>query len=136
MLESPIPAARNEGAKVKKRIFRPVPLSPRRRGQGDASPTTPKSYTVPFAAIVELRQAVREYGSQGRALQVATELAIRMKKPPAVGEPNPQELIRMTYKLLPRTIQLIEELAKSDYGTSGRAIAGCVKALKIKKFST
>jgi len=109
-------------------------LTPRRRGQGDAAPTTPKSYTVPFSAIVELRQAVGEYGSQGRALQVATELAIRMRKPPLVDEPKPEEMIRMTYKLLPRTIQLIEELAKSEYGTTGRAIAGCVKALKIKKF--
>src|SRR5215467_4448752 len=114
---------------------RKASLTPRRRGQGDAAPTTPKSYTVPFSAIVELRHAVTEYGSQGRALQVATEIAIRMKKPPAVDEPKPEELIRMTYKLLPRTIQLIEKLAASDYGTSGRAIAGCVKALKIKKIN-
>ena len=108
-------------------------LAPRRRGQGDAAPTTPKSYTVPFSAILELRQAVREYGSQGRALQVATELAIRMRKPPAIEELKPEELIRMTYKLLPRTIQLIDELAKNQYGTPGRAIAGCLKALKLKK---
>jgi hypothetical protein len=108
-------------------------LAPRRRGQGDAAPTTPKSYTIPFSAILELRQAVREYGSQGRALQVATEIAIRMRKPPTVAEPNPEELIRMTYKLLPRTIQLINELAKDQYGTPGRAIAGCLKALKLKK---
>lgn len=109
-------------------------LTPRRRGQGDAAPTTPKSYTVPFSAIVDLRKAVSEYGSQGRALQVATEIAIRMRKPPEVDEPKPEEMIRITYKLLPRTIELIDELAKSEYGTPGRAIAGCVKALKIKKF--
>ena len=120
---------------TERRQKKKVSLAPRRRGQGDAAPTTPKSYTVPFAAIVELRQAVAEYGSQGRALQVATELAIRMKKPPAVEDPNPEELIRMTYKLLPRTIQLIEELARTEYGTTGKAIAGCVKALKIKKFN-
>lgn len=121
--------------KQTRKSSRPAQLAPRRRGQGDAAPTTPKSYTVPFSAIVELRQAVKEYGSQGRALQVATEIAIRMKKPPQVEEPKPEELIRMTYKLLPRTIQLIEELTASDYGTSGRAIAGCVKALKIKKIN-
>jgi len=113
----------------------PAELVPRRRGQGDAAPTTPKSYTVPFSAIVELRHAVTEYGSQGRALQVGTEIAIRMKKPPAVSEPKPEELIRMTYKLLPRTIQLIQELTASEYGTAGRAIAGCIKALKIKKIN-
>lgn len=110
-------------------------LAPRRRGQADAAPTTPKSYTVPFSVILELRQAVSEYGSQGRALQVATEIAIRMRKPPLVDEPKPEEMIRMTYKLLPRTIQLIDELARSDYGTPGKAIAGCLKALKIKKIS-
>lgn len=118
----------------KKKAAGHPPLTPRRRGQGDAAPTTPKSYTVPFSAIVDLRKAVTEYGSQGRALQVATEIAIRMRKPPAVDEPSPEEMIRMTYKLLPRTIQLIDELAKTEYGTPGRAIAGCVKALKIKKF--
>ena len=110
-------------------------LAPRRRGQADAAPTTPKSYTVPFSVILELRQAVSEYGSQGRALQVATEIAIRMRKPPLVDEPKPEEMIRMTYKLLPRTIQLIDELARSEYGTTGTAIAGCLKALKIKKIS-
>ena len=108
-------------------------LAPRRRGQGDAAPTTPKSYTIPFSAVLELRKAVGEYGSQGRALQVATELAIRMRKLPAVDEPDPQESVRMTYKLLPRTIQLIDELAREQYGTPGKAIVGCLKALKLKK---
>lgn len=108
-------------------------LPPRRRGQGDAAPTIPKSYTLPFSAIVELRQAVGKYGSQGRALQVATEIATRMRKPPTADEPKPEEMVRMTYKLLPRTIELIEEMAKTEYGTAGRAIAACVKTLKIKK---
>lgn len=112
---------------------RPAQLAPRRRGQGDAAPTMAKSYTVPFSAIVELRQAVGEYGSQGRALQVATELAIRMRKLPAIEEPRREEMVRMTYKLLPRTIQLIAELAESEYGSAGGAIAGCLKTLKIKK---
>ena len=108
MLESPVFTLMKE-----RKVNKKASLPPRRRGQGDAAPTTPKSYTVPFSAIVELRHAVREYGSQGRALQVATELAIRMRKPPSIDEPKPEELIRMTYKLLPRTIQLIDELAKS-----------------------
>lgn len=108
-------------------------LAPRRRGQGDAAPTTPKSYTLPFPVILELRQAVGEYGSQGRALQVGAELASRMRKRPSVEQPDPEVLIRMTYKLLPRTIRLIEEMAQSEYGTTGQAIVACVKALKIKK---
>jgi hypothetical protein len=113
---------------------KPVKLAPRRRGQGDAAPTTPKSYTVPFSAIVELRRAVIEHGSQGRALQVGAELASRMDNPPEVAEPSPETMVRMTYKLLPRTIRLIAELAETRYGSTGKAIAACVKALKIKKF--
>lgn len=111
----------------------PVKLPPRRRGQGDAAPTTPRSYTVPFFAIVELRRAVTEHGSQGRALQVGAELVSRMDDPPEIAEPDPETLVRMTYKLLPRTIRLIAELAETRYGTTGKAIAACVKALKVKK---
>ena len=109
-------------------------LAPRRRGQGDAAATVPKSYTLPFPVVLELRQAVKDYGSQGRALQVAAELISRMNKLPEVEEPDPQVQVRMTYKLLPRTIQQIDELAQTKYGTPGKAIVACMKALKIKKF--
>ena len=112
---------------------RPEKLPPRRRGQGDIAPTMPKSYTLPFDAILELRRAAVEYGSQGRALQVGSEIAIRMKRPPAVHDPDPHTLMRMTYKLPPRTIRVIDELAKTEYGNTGKAIAGCVEALKIRK---
>ena len=64
---------------------KPSKLRPRRRGQGDIEPTTPKSYTLPFASILEIRRVAREYGSQGRALQVASEILVRMKNPPAVA---------------------------------------------------
>ena len=108
-------------------------LAPRRRGQDDVSPTVAKSYTLPFPVVLEIRRAVKDYGSQGRALQVASELAIRMKKPPAVRPVDPEMLMRMTYKLTPRTIQLIDELARKQYGNSGQAIAACIKTLKMKK---
>ena len=39
-------------------------LRPRRRGQGDIEPTTPKSYTLPFASILEIRRVAGEYGSR------------------------------------------------------------------------
>ena len=111
----------------------PEKLPSRRRGQGDVPPTIPKSYTVPFDAILDLRRLAPEYGSQGRALQVASEIAIRMRRPPQVEEPDPDTLMRMTYKLPPRTIRVIEELARNQYGSAGKAIVGCVEALKIKK---
>jgi hypothetical protein len=110
-------------------------LRPRRRGQGDIEPTTPKSYTLPFAAIVEIRRVAREYGSQGRALQVASEILVRMRKPPVVAPADPDTLVRMTYKLTPRTIRLIDELAGTHYDNAGQAISACLKTLSMKKIS-
>ena len=107
---------------------------PRRRGQREGEPTIPKSYTVPFPVVLELRRAAREYGSLGRALQVGSELAIRLRKLPAVARADREMLVRLTYKLPPRTVRVIQELAQSQYeGDSGRAIAACVKLLKVKK---
>jgi hypothetical protein len=131
MIKFPVPPKGMSQRKAKKDSKTLPKLTPRRRGQGDAAPTMPKSYTLPFPVIVELRRAVAEYGSQGRALQVASEIMVRMKKRPSVEEPDPETQMRMTYKLLPRTIELIEELARAEYGTPGQAIAGCVKALKM-----
>lgn len=111
----------------------PPKLTPRRRGQGDIEPTTPKSYTLPYYVILELRQLAREYGSQGRALQVGSEILKRMRRPPAVGRPDPDTLMRMTYKLPPRTIRVIDELAQNEYEDAGQAIAASLKTLKMKK---
>jgi hypothetical protein len=112
----------------------PLPkLTPRRRGQGDVEPTTPKSYTLPFHVILELRKLAADYGSQGRALQVATEITTRLRKPPAVSRPDPDTLMRMTYKLPPRTIRVIDELAHTHYEDAGQAIEASLKALKMKK---
>jgi hypothetical protein len=110
-------------------------LRPRRRGQGDIEPTKPKSYTLPFKAILEIRRVAREYGSQGRALQVATELLVRMRKPPSVGPADPDTLMRMTYKLTPRTIRVIDELARTQYEDEGQVISACLKTLSMKKIN-
>jgi hypothetical protein len=105
------------------------------RRLNESAPTVPRSYTLPFPVILELRRAAREYGSQGRALQVGSELLVRMnvKKMPEVPPPNPEMLMRMTYKLTPRTVRLIEELARTHYGDPAKAITACVLALKVKK---
>jgi hypothetical protein len=69
-------------------------------------------------------------------LQVGSELAIRLRKPPPVAKANRELLVRLTYKLPPRTVRVIEELAQSQYnGDTGRAIAACVKLLKVKKLN-
>ena len=107
--------------------------APRRRSPAEIAPTAPRSYTLPFPVILEIRRAAKEYGSQGRALQVASEILIRLRRPPAVAPPNPELLMRMTYKLTPRTIRLIDELARTQYGDAGRAIAACMQTLKLRK---
>jgi len=108
-------------------------LTPRRRGQGDIEPTTPKSYTLPYYVILDLRKLAPEYGSQGRALQVATEITMRLRRPPGVSRSDPDTLMRMTYKLTPRTIRIIDELAHTHYEDAGQAIEGSLKTLKMKK---
>ncbi|MBZ5531998.1 MAG: hypothetical protein LAO20_11255 [Acidobacteriia bacterium] len=108
-------------------------LEPRRRGPSDIAPTIPKSYTLPFPVILEIRRVAKEYGSQGRALQVASEILVRMKKRPPVAPPDPDLLMRMTYKLTPRTARLIDQLARTQYEDAGQAISACMKTLKLKK---
>ena len=117
----------------KSKSLRPRKLTPRRRGQGDIEPTTPKSYTLPFETILEIRRVARDYGSQGRALQVGSELLIRMRRQPSVPPVDPNTLMRMTYKLTPRTIRLIDELSRTTYDDAGQAISACLKTLRMKK---
>ena len=66
-------------------------------------------------------------------MQVATEIPARLRNPPAVSRPDPDTLMRMTYKLPPRTIRVIDELAHTHYEDAGQAIAASLKTLKMKK---
>jgi hypothetical protein len=108
----------------------PEPLPRTRRPESER--TVPKSYTVPFSAVVAIRRATIEYGSQGRVLQVGSELLSRLTKKFSVPSYDPLTWVRVTYKLVPRTVRLINELAV-EYGDGGRAIVACVEALKKKK---
>ena len=58
-----------------------------------------------------------------------------MKNPPAVTPADPDTLMRMTYKLTPRTIRLIDELARTQYDDAGQAISACLKTLSMKKIN-
>jgi hypothetical protein len=107
-------------------------LKPRRRGEPDTPPTEPKKYALPLAVLLEIRKAAVLYGSQGRALQVGSELLIRMKKPLLVAQAKPP-MVRMTYKLVPRTIELIEKLSGTMYEDEQQVLAACMEALKKKK---
>lgn len=108
------------------------PWKPRRRGEPDTPPTVAKSYTLPVSVFLAIRKAAGEYGSQGRAVQVGSEILSRLQDPIPVKEASPSSQIRMTYKLAPRTVRLIHHLKETAYQSSGQVLAACMKALKLK----
>jgi hypothetical protein len=92
-----------------------------------------KRYTVPAVVVDEIKKAAPNYGSQGRALQVATEMLIRMERPPEPDQLTP-ELTRMTFRIHKRTAQLIDLLSKLKYNNDrGQVFTACVKVLKMKR---
>ena len=60
---------------------------PRRRGEPDTPPTVAKSYTLPLSAYLAIRKVAGLYGSQGRALQVGSEILSRLEDPLQVRKP-------------------------------------------------
>jgi hypothetical protein len=106
---------------------------PRRRGEPDTPPTVAKSYTLPVSAYLAIRKVASLYGSQGRAVQVGAEILSRLEDPIPVKKSGKISKRRMTYKLVPRTVQLIRQLTESAYESSGETLAACVEALKLKK---
>ena len=122
---------RKASAKPKPRgKSRPTLRKPRRAPE---ELTVGKRYTsVPALAAEELRKATKLYGSQGRALQVATEMLIRMKRRPMPVSEAVPELTQITYKLLPRTIGLIDELAETVYDGREEVFLACIEVLKLK----
>jgi hypothetical protein len=110
-------------------------LKPRRRGEPDTPGTEPKTYNLPLSVILEIRKAASLYGSQGRAVQVGSELLVRLAKPLSVPQPDPASIRRRTYKLAPRTIEVIQQLSESEYEDPGQVLAACIKALKLKNLT-
>ena len=107
---------------------------PRRRGEPDTPPTVAKRYTLPVSVFLTIRKVASLYGSQGRAVQVGAEILSRLEEPIPVKKPS-SSYMRMTYKLAPRTVELIHELAETTYENSGQALAACMEALKLKGLS-
>lgn len=113
-----------------------VRLKPRRRGEPGTPATAPKTYELPFDVILEIREAASIYGSQGRAVQVGAELLVRLPRPIPVPSPEPASIKRRTYKLSPRTIEVIQQLSQTGYDSPGQVLAACMKILKVKKLSS
>ena|SRR5579864_6260075 len=105
------------------------------RKGGDSADVVITKYTVTVDTAKAIKKAAPIYGSQGRALQVATEMLIRMENAP---EPDPhlEDLpeVRVSMRLRKRTHELIHELSELKYGRDpGQVIAACVKVLKMKR---
>jgi hypothetical protein len=123
------PRKRRKASKVSKANPR---WKPRRRGEPDTPPTVAKSYTLPLSAYLAIRKVAGLYGSQGRALQVGTEILSRLEDPLQVRKPTKSSQKRMTYKLVPRTVELIQRLSETVYESRAETLAACVEALKLK----
>jgi hypothetical protein len=100
-----------------------------RRGAG----TKPKSYTLSFDTMVSIRKLTPEYGSQGRAIQVGSELLLRLSHPLAIPASDSSPDVRWTFKLPIRTIEIIGHLAQTEYASEGEVLEACIQALQMKK---
>jgi hypothetical protein len=102
----------------------------------DSANVVVTKYTIPLETAKEIKKAGPIYGSQGRALQVATEMLIRMDvaPPPEPPKRQPPTLVRVSMRLHKRTYELIQSLSKKRYNdNSGQVIAVCMKVLRMKK---
>ncbi|HWZ43646.1 MAG TPA: hypothetical protein VNW97_09215 [Candidatus Saccharimonadales bacterium] len=99
----------------------------------DSSNVVITKYTVDEQTAREIKKAGPLYGSQGRALQIATEMLIRMEEPPAAQSLASRPTVRVSMRVRKRTHVLIHDLAKSKYNDDpGQVIAACVKVLNMK----
>jgi len=100
----------------------------------DSASVVVTKYTVDEQTAREIRKAGPVYGSQGRALQIATEMLIRMEEPPAAQPLPAKPSVRVSMRVHKRTHVLIHDLARAKYNDDpGQVIAACVKVLKMKR---
>jgi hypothetical protein len=104
--------------------------NPFERYAGADPVTTTRRYAVPLSVIRQIRAVTPMYGSQGRALQVGTEILTRLKRPLKVPSRH-DGVTRMTYKLLPRTVVLLDELTEV-YGSHASVFCAIRKVLEVE----
>jgi len=98
------------------------------RKPSEKQPTVAKRYKVRPDVAHAIEANAGQHGSVGRAIQLSTELLARMPKqlkPSSDDSP----LIGKTYKLTPRTVEMIEKLTP-QYGTRGNVLAACARLLQ------
>ena len=65
-------------------------------------------------------------------MQVGSDFLFRMRKHLRLAALK-GPMVRMTYRLAPRTIELIGKLSGTMYEDEPHVLAACIEALKIKK---
>ena len=95
-----------------------------------ASKNLAKRYRLPETALRIIEKAGKIHGQQSRAIQVAVEL---IWNAPGYLVNIPESIIKSpktgkTFKLPPRTVGLIEALAR-EYETQGNVLAACAVML-------
>lgn len=104
------------------------------RATGDSEDVVITKYTVTADTAKAIKKSVPTYGSQGRALQVATEMLIRMEDPPAPeGAEQKVPVVRVSVRLHRRTYELIRRLSERYGDNTGEVIEACMKVLKMKR---
>jgi hypothetical protein len=68
-----------------------------------------KCFRVPVDVIRDLEALAPIFGSNGRAIQIGTELLIRMRRKPKVRE-SAEPAVSQTYSITPPTLDHIEQL--------------------------
>ena len=98
----------------------------KRNSEGHESHNIAKRYKLPEAALSIIEKGGAIHGQQSRAIQIAVEF---LWSTPGYGVSDDAmssifstPLIGKTYKLPPRTVLLIEDLAR-EYGTQGNVLA-------------
>jgi hypothetical protein len=89
-----------------------------------------KSFEVPLDVILDLEElgAPALFGSNGRAIQIGTELLVRMRRKPKVAA-NGEPVTSQTYSITPRTLDRIEKLLPC-YEKRGTVLRAVVRVLQ------
>ncbi len=88
-----------------------------------------ETFKVPIDVVEDLKALALIHGSHGRALQVGTELLIRLARKPKVEAVTGVPVKGQTYTILPRTLDLIERLLPS-YNNHGHVLRAVVQVLR------
>jgi hypothetical protein len=98
--------------------------------KSEKPPLIDKTFKVRIDVIEDLQALALVHGSNGRAIQVGTELLIRMGRKPRIRDDGGSvPVAAQTYSILPRTLDLIERLLPC-YEKRGTVLKAVVQVLQ------